>query len=234
MDAGAEDNGTGSEQAGPGGNGVRVRAGGIEFGGRRVVMMVGPCAVESREQLAHTATAVKAAGFPILRGGAFKPRTSPHGFQGLHDEGLLLLDEARRETGLMVVTEVMSEMDVENVARHADILQIGARTMQAYRLLEAVAAAGKPVLLKRGFHAGIGEWLLSAEYILKAGNPNVILCERGIRSRDGETFVLIRFRVHQERPRPDRGAGREEGVAPPRDRRSQPRDGPPGPGHPDG
>ena len=186
MDAGAEDNGTGSEQAGPGGNGVRVRAGGIEFGGRRVVMMVGPCAVESREQLAHTATAVKAAGFPILRGGAFKPRTSPHGFQGLHDEGLLLLDEARRETGLMVVTEVMSEMDVENVARHADILQIGARTMQAYRLLEAVAAAGKPVLLKRGFHAGIGEWLLSAEYILKAGNPNVILCERGIRSFDSE------------------------------------------------
>ena len=186
MGAGAADNGTGGGQAGPGGSGVRVRAGGIEFGGRRVVMMVGPCAVESREQLAQTATAVKAAGFPILRGGAFKPRTSPHSFQGLHDEGLLLLDEARRETGLMVVTEVMSETDVENVARHADILQIGARTMQAYRLLEAVAAAGKPVLLKRGFNAGIGEWLLSAEYILKAGNPNVILCERGIRSFDSE------------------------------------------------
>ncbi|MCH8087636.1 MAG: 3-deoxy-7-phosphoheptulonate synthase [Chloroflexi bacterium] len=165
---------------------TKVRVGDIEFGGRRVVMMVGPCAVESRGQILETAEAVKEAGFPILRGGAFKPRTSPESFQGLHHEGLQLLREARDNTGLMVVTEVMSEMDVDAVASCADILQIGARTMQAYRLLEAVAETGKPVLLKRGLSATINEWLSAAEYILKRGNPNVILCERGIRGFDSD------------------------------------------------
>lgn len=164
----------------------RVRVGDIEFGGERVVMMVGPCAIESRGQLMETARAVGSAGFPILRGGAFKPRTSPDSFQGLRHEGLELLAEAKRDTGLMIVTEVMSELDVEAVAGYADILQIGARTMQAYRLLEVVGATGKPVLLKRGLSATISEWLYAAEYILRQGNPNVILCERGIRSFDSE------------------------------------------------
>ena len=163
-----------------------VDVGGVKIGGNRVVMMVGPCAVESREQVMATARAVKAAGFPILRGGAFKPRTSPYSFQGLFIEGLRLLAEAREETGLKIVTEVMSEADVQDVAAYADILQIGARTMHTFRLLERVAETGKPVLLKRGFHATIKEWLLAAEYILKIGNPNVILCERGIRSFDDE------------------------------------------------
>jgi 3-deoxy-7-phosphoheptulonate synthase len=163
-----------------------VDVGGVKIGGNKIVMMVGPCAVESREQLMATAEAVKGAGFPILRGGAFKPRTSPYSFQGLFIEGLRLLAEAREKTGLKIVTEVMSEADVQDVAAYADILQIGARTMHTFRLLERVAETGKPVLLKRGFHATIKEWLLAAEYILKIGNPNVILCERGIRSFDGE------------------------------------------------
>ena len=163
-----------------------IDVGGVKIGGNRVIMMVGPCAVESREQLLATADAVEAAGFPVLRGGAFKPRTSPYSFQGLFIEGLRLLAEAREKTGLKIVTEVMSEADVQDVATYADILQIGARTMHTFRLLERVAATGKPVLLKRGFHATIKEWLLAAEYILKIGNPNVILCERGIRSFDGE------------------------------------------------
>ena len=163
-----------------------VDVGGVEIGGRRVVMMVGPCAVESREQLLATADAVSKAGIAVLRGGAFKPRTSPYSFQGLFIEGLRLLAEARERTGLKIVTEVMSEADVQDVAAYADILQIGARTMHTFRLLERVAETGKPVLLKRGFHATIKEWLLAAEYILKSGNPNVILCERGIRSFDDE------------------------------------------------
>ena len=163
-----------------------LRVGNIEIGGQRVIVMAGPCAIESREQLMQTASAVKEAGFPILRGGAFKPRTSPYSFQGLFEEGLRLLDEARRETGLLVITEVMSESDVAAVAAYADILQIGARTMHAFRLLEAVADAGKPILLKRGFHATIKEWLLAAEYILKRGNSQVILCERGLRGFDSE------------------------------------------------
>ena len=163
-----------------------VDVGGVQIGGPRVIMMVGPCAVESREQLMETADAVSAAGFPVLRGGAFKPRTSPYSFQGLFIEGLRLLAEARERTGLRVVTEVMSEADVQVVADYADILQIGARTMHTFRLLERVAETGRPVLLKRGFHATIKEWLLAAEYILKIGNPYVILCERGIRSFDDE------------------------------------------------
>ncbi len=158
----------------------------VEVGGKRVVMMVGPCAVESREQLQESARAVSSAGFPVLRGGAFKPRTSPYAFQGLGLEGLRLLREAADELGLLVVTEVMSEMDVDMCAEYADILQIGARTMHAFRLLSAVGKTQKPVLLKRGFHASIREWLLSAEYIINEGNWNVMMCERGIRSFDDE------------------------------------------------
>ncbi|HEY3108653.1 MAG TPA: 3-deoxy-7-phosphoheptulonate synthase [Chloroflexota bacterium] len=162
------------------------RVGPIEVGGERIVMMVGPCAVEGRAQLLETAEAVAAAGFPILRGGAFKPRTSPYAFRGLLEEGLELLAEARELTGLPVITEVMSEADVDLVARYADVLQIGARSMHSFRLLEVVADAGRPIMLKRGFHATIKEWLLAAEYIVRRGNEQVILCERGIRSFDDE------------------------------------------------
>ena len=182
------------DQAGPSANGrvlnpysnTPVRSGDLVFGEDSIVMMVGPCAVESRSQILESAIAVKEAGFPILRGGAYKPRTSPNSFQGLGMEGLEMLHEARLTTGLQIVTEVMSEMDVDAVGAYADILQIGARTMQAFRLLEAVADVGKPVLLKRGMSASIREWLLAAEYILKRGNTNVILCERGIRGFDSE------------------------------------------------
>ncbi|MBI4236042.1 MAG: 3-deoxy-7-phosphoheptulonate synthase [Chloroflexi bacterium] len=160
--------------------------GGLEVGGQRIIMMVGPCAVESREQMLASARAVQAHGFPVLRGGAFKPRTSPYTFQGLGLEGLRLLREAADAHGLLVITEVMSEMDVEMCAEYADILQIGARTMHAFRLLQAVGRTKKPVLLKRGFDASIREWLLSAEYIVNEGNWNVMLCERGIRSFDDE------------------------------------------------
>ncbi|HZR00134.1 MAG TPA: 3-deoxy-7-phosphoheptulonate synthase [Chloroflexota bacterium] len=163
-----------------------VYVGPVPVGGQPIAMMVGPCAVESREQLVATAHAVRDAGFPILRGGAYKPRTSPYSFQGMHDQGLELLDEVRREFGLRVVTEVMSESDVDKVAAHADMLQIGSRSMHCQRLLEAIADAGKPILLKRGFHATIAEWLLAAEYILRRGNRQVALCERGIRSFDDE------------------------------------------------
>ena len=159
---------------------------GIEIGGDRVVMMVGPCAVESRDQVMETAAAVSAAGFPVLRGGAFKPRTSPYAFQGLGVEGLRLLREAADRYNLLVVTEVMSEMDVEMCSEYADILQIGARTMQAFQLLKAVGKTQKPVLLKRGLSATIREWLLSAEYIVNEGNWQVMMCERGVRSFDDE------------------------------------------------
>jgi 3-deoxy-7-phosphoheptulonate synthase len=148
--------------------------------------MAGPCAVESRDQLLKTAQAVREAGARVLRGGAFKPRTSPYDFQGLGVEALEILAEARAETGLLIVTEVMDSGDVDLVASYADILQIGARNMSAFRLLERVASTGKPVLLKRGMQATIREWLLSAEYILAKGNDRVILCERGIRTFDSE------------------------------------------------
>lgn len=159
---------------------------GMEIGGNRVAMMVGPCAVEDREQVMTMASMDEQLGFPILRGGAFKPRTSPYAFQGLGLEGLRILREAADAHGLMVVTEVMSEMDVDMCEEYADILQIGARTMHAFRLLKAVGKTRKPVLLKRGFHATIREWLLSAEYIISEGNWNVMLCERGIRTFDDE------------------------------------------------
>ena len=167
----------------------------VTIGGDDVmpVMMAGPCAVESREQLLATARAVKAAGAQVLRGGAFKPRTSPYQFQGLGVEGLEMLAEAREETGLPVITEVMEPDMVETVASYADILQIGSRNMQNFPLLFAAGrnSLRRPVMLKRGISATIDEWLLAAEYIMAAGNPNVILCERGIRSFDTKTRNLL-------------------------------------------
>ena len=161
-------------------NGVKIGA------DAPIAMMVGPCAVESEEQVRQVAEVDKKLGFTILRGGAFKPRTSPYAFQGLGLEGLRILRQVADENGLLVITEVMSEMDVDMCEEYADILQIGARTMHAFRLLKAVGKTRKPILLKRGFHATIREWLLSAEYIISEGNWNVILCERGVRTFDDE------------------------------------------------
>jgi len=163
----------------------------VEIGGPRVVVMAGPCSVESRDQVLEVAAKVKAAGASILRGGAFKPRTSPYAFQGLEEQGLKLLAEAKRETGLPVVTEVMEPEKVAVVAEYADILQIGARNVQNFSLLKRVAETRKPVLLKRGMATSIQEWLLSAEYILAGGNPNVILCERGIRTFETATRFTL-------------------------------------------
>jgi 3-deoxy-7-phosphoheptulonate synthase len=159
-----------------------VNVDGIEVGGDNFVVMAGPCSVESEEQLLSTAHAVKARGATILRGGAYKPRTSPYEFQGLGKEGLRLLDLAKRATGLKIITEVLSERDVSFVAETADILQIGARNAQNFQLLIECARSKKPVLLKRGMSQRIEEWLLAAEYLLTQGNPNVMLCERGIRT----------------------------------------------------
>ena len=155
---------------------------GIKVGGSQIIIMAGPCAVESREQILETAIAAKEAGAQVLRGGAYKPRTSPYSFQGLGEEGLELLAEARQITGLPVVTEVMSPEQVPLVMRYADMLQIGARNMQNYALLHAVGKANHPVLLKRGMMSTIEELLMSAEYILSNGNARVVLCERGIRT----------------------------------------------------
>src|SRR2546428_6271551 len=163
-----------------------VNAGGVLIGGENIVVMAGPCSVESREQLLATARAVKAAGASMLRGGAYKPRTSPYDFQGLGVEALQLLKEAREETGLPVVTEVMSEADVDVIAAYADMLQVGARNMQNFALLRRLATTPRPVLLKRGPSATIKEWLLAAEYLLAGGNPNVVLCERGIKTFETE------------------------------------------------
>jgi len=159
-----------------------VKVGDVEIGGKAVVMVAGPCTVESRAQIVETARAVKAAGAKLLRGGAFKPRTNPYSFQGLQKEGLEMLAEARAETGLPVVTEVMTPADVELVARYADMLQVGTRNMQNFLLLKELGAQPKPVLLKRGMSATLEEWLLAAEYILSQGNRGVVLCERGIRT----------------------------------------------------
>lgn len=159
-----------------------VKAGRVDIGGKRVVIMAGPCAVENRESIMETALAVQKAGALVLRGGAFKPRTSPYSFQGLGEEGLKMLKEAGEEYGLAVVSEVLSPEDVEMVSRHVDILQIGSRNAQNYPLLREAGRANIPVLLKRGMMSTIEEWLMSAEYILSEGNENVILCERGIRT----------------------------------------------------
>ncbi len=164
---------------------VHVR--GIPIGGPGCVVMAGPCAVESEQQIVETARQVRAAGATLLRGGAFKPRSSPYTFRGLGEQGLRLLALAREESGLPVVTEVMTPADVELVARYADVLQIGARNMQNYQLLEEAGRSGMPVLLKRGLSATFEEWLLSAEYVIAQGNPNVILCERGIRTFETAT-----------------------------------------------
>ncbi|MFZ4483628.1 MAG: 3-deoxy-7-phosphoheptulonate synthase, partial [Chthoniobacterales bacterium] len=161
-----------SRESQPGGTIVDV-GGGVVIGGGRFVLMAGPCSVESEEQLMTTARAVKAAGAQILRGGAYKPRTSPYEFQGLGPDGLRLLEAARAETGLRIVTEILSERDVDLVAASADILQVGARNAQNFQLLVALARSGKPVLLKRGMSMRMEEWLLAAEYLLAHGNPNV-------------------------------------------------------------
>lgn len=163
----------------------------VVIGSENPVVMAGPCAVENRDQLWETACAVKTAGAQILRGGAFKPRTSPYQFQGLGIEGLELLAKAREATGLPVITEVMEPALVETVAQYADILQIGARNMQNFPLLLAAGRQSKPVMLKRGLSATLDEWLLAAEYIVAAGNPNVILCERGVRSFDPQTRNML-------------------------------------------
>lgn len=166
---------------------TRIRVDGAEVGGSDFIVMAGPCSVESEQQIMETAETVAAAGAKILRGGAFKPRTSPYDFQGLELEGLRLLAKAREATGLSVVTEVMSDHDVELVAEYADIMQVGARNMQNYALLKALGKCSKPVLLKRGMSSTIKELLMSAEYITAHGNANVMLCERGIRTFETAT-----------------------------------------------
>ncbi len=166
-------------------------ASGLTIGGDQFVVMAGPCAVESRELLFAAADAVAAAGATVLRGGAFKPRTSPKSFQGLGEEGLRLLEEASRRTGLPVVTEVMDPADVDLVARYAAVLQVGSRSMQNFPLLRAVGRQRKPVLLKRGAAATLDELLLAAEYILQEGNGDVLLCERGVRGFDPSTRYVL-------------------------------------------
>jgi len=163
----------------------------LRVGAGSMGVIAGPCSVESEEQIVSTAKAVKTAGATALRGGAFKPRTSPYSFQGLKEDGLKMLATARDETGLAVVTEVIAATDVELVAEYADVLQIGARNMQNYRLIEAVGNSFRTVLLKRGPAATMDELLLAAEYILNAGNPNVMLCERGIRTFEGHTRFTL-------------------------------------------
>jgi 3-deoxy-7-phosphoheptulonate synthase len=168
-----------------------VTVGDVKIGGKEIVMMAGPCSVESEDQLLACAELVKRTGAKILRGGAFKPRTSPFEFQGLKEEGLRILEKARQETGLLIVTEVMAVEDVPKVADCADILQIGTRNMQNYPLLTAVGKTKKTVLLKRGLAATIEEWLTAADWIMKEHNPNVILCERGIRTfSNGTRYTL--------------------------------------------
>lgn len=169
----------------------RIRVGSFEAGGGAIGYIAGPCSVESEEQIMASARAVKAAGATGLRGGAFKPRTSPYSFQGLKEDGLKMLAAARDETGLAVFTEVMGDKDVDLVAKYTDVLQVGARNMQNYRLLEAVGKSGVPVLLKRGASATMDEFLLAAEYILNEGNQNVMLCERGIRTFESHTRFTL-------------------------------------------
>src|SRR5437588_2761830 len=170
---------------------TQVEAHGLQVGGKRVGVIAGPCSVESRDQILEIAHVVKEAGAGGLRGGAFKPRTSPYSFQGLKEKGLQLLAEAREQTGLAVVTEVMAPEHVPLVANYADVLQVGARNMQNYPLLEAVGECGLPVLLKRGPSATMDEFLLAAEYVLKTGNTRVMPCERGIRTfEDHVRFTL--------------------------------------------
>lgn len=166
---------------------TKINVNGVVFGGRRIPVIAGPCSVESLDQICTTARAVKKAGASVLRGGAYKPRTSPYSFQGLQEEGLVMLAEARKLTGLPVCTEIMSESTLEMVLKYADILQIGTRNMQNFDLLKAVGQTTKPILLKRGLASSVREWLMSAEYIMSQGNMDVILCERGIRTFETST-----------------------------------------------
>jgi 3-deoxy-7-phosphoheptulonate synthase len=165
----------------------QMRINGLEIGGDEFIVMAGPCSVESEGQIMETAEAVAAAGAKILRGGAYKPRTSPYDFQGMEVDGLKLLQKAKQATGLLIITEVMSDRDVEIVADYADIMQIGARNMQNFALLKSLGRCGRPVLLKRGLSATIKELLMSAEYLVAHGNSNVLLCERGIRTFETAT-----------------------------------------------
>jgi 3-deoxy-7-phosphoheptulonate synthase len=165
----------------------QIIANGTEIGGDEFVVMAGPCSVESEKQIVQTALSVAKQGAKFLRGGAFKPRTSPYDFQGMELEGLKLLKKAKDESGLGIITEVMSDRDVDMVAEYADILQIGARNMQNFALLKVLGKAERPVMLKRGLSSTIKEWLMSAEYLVAHGNPNVILCERGIRTFETAT-----------------------------------------------
>jgi len=164
-----------------------IDVGSARIGGKKIAVMAGPCAVENKTLLVEIAKEVKSAGAVFLRGGAFKPRTSPYAFQGLEEEGLKYLAEARDRVGLPIVTEVMDPRDIALIAKYADVLQIGARNMQNFRLLKEVGLCKKPVLLKRGISATIKEWLMSAEYIMAGGNHSVILCERGIRTYETAT-----------------------------------------------
>ena len=200
-----------------------VDVGGVRIGGDEVVMMAGPCSVEGEEMLLDTARHVAAQGAKVLRGGAFKPRTSPYSFQGLGEAGLKMMATARDETGLKVVTEVVSPGDVELVAKYADILQLGTRNMQNYALLQEAGRSGKPVLLKRGMSSTIEEWLLAAEYVLSQGNRDVILCERGIRTFETatrNTFDISAIPVVKKLSHlpiiadPSHGAGRRDMVVP--------------------
>jgi 3-deoxy-7-phosphoheptulonate synthase len=168
-----------------------IDVGGVKIGGDEIAMMAGPCSVEGVEMLMETARHVAAQGAKILRGGAFKPRTSPYSFQGLGEDGLKMLARARDETGLKVITEVVTPGDVELVTRYADILQIGTRNMQNYALLQEAGRSGHPVMLKRGMSSTIEEWLLAAEYLLSQGNRNVMLCERGIRTFETSTRFTL-------------------------------------------
>jgi len=168
-----------------------IKVGDAVIGGPKPVIMAGPCSVEDEEQMVSTAKAVKAAGATVLRGGAFKPRTSPYSFRGMGEDGLKLLQLAKQETGLPIITEVMATADVETVAKYADILQIGARNMQNYNLLDEVGLIGKPVMVKRGLAASYEEWLLAAEYVMAGGNEQVILCERGVRGFDTFTRFTL-------------------------------------------
>jgi 3-deoxy-7-phosphoheptulonate synthase len=178
-----------SRRAKPEGTLVNIR--GVNVGGEAIVVMAGPCAVENEKQLIETAKLVAAAGASVLRGGAFKPRTSPYSFQGLGVQGLEMLARARESTGLAVVSEVMDTRQVETVARYADMLQIGSRNMQNYPLLKEAGNSHLPILLKRGMMATIDEYLYAAEYVLSHGNPNIILCERGIRTFETSTRFTL-------------------------------------------
>jgi 3-deoxy-7-phosphoheptulonate synthase len=207
-----------SREAHPANSSIKINKN-VTLGGRKFQVMAGPCSVESEKQLMTTAKAVKEAGATILRGGAFKPRTSPYEFQGLGEKGLKLLDKARQETGLAIITELLAEQHVDLVAEYTDIIQIGARNAQNFQLLIAAAKTGKPVLLKRGLSMRIEEWLLAGEYVLANENPNLMFCERGIRTfetytrntLDLSTIPIIKNESHCPIViDPSQGAGRSD------------------------